>query len=397
MAILVTVTQAKQILEERLQKGKPVRIHLSESLGKVLAESIVSPMDVPSFDNSAMDGYALQYREGQNTWEVKAVVQAGDSKSYSTDLHEAVRIYTGAKMPLHTDTVIPQELIELDNNTNAIHYRQAGIKKGDNVRYQGEQCKRGDKVIEAGTVIRPGILGLLATLGIAEVSVYPSPVVGCIITGNELKELGEPLQAGEIYNSNGLMLLASLKAMNIEKVRSYRVRDDESLLFNSIKNALEENDCLILSGGISVGDYDFVRAALEQLGVHELIYKIRQRPGKPMLIGQWQGKWVFALPGNPASVASCFHHYVRPCLKYYMGHEHVWKADRMLPLADGVKKNASLTLFMKARHNGQLVHILKGQQSFNMLPFVEANCFAELPEEVEELPAGTMVNIFDWE
>jgi len=392
---MILVTEAKSILQKQQYRGPVTRLPLLNGLHRIVAEDIFSPMDVPSFDNSAMDGYALQFDGSRNTWSVKAVVQAGDTKTYSTTPGEAIRIYTGAKMPKNADTVIPQELIKSNSNTNTICYEQSGITKGNNVRYKGEQCKKGDLVLPKNTFINPGIIGFLATLGISEVSVYQSPSVGCIITGNELKEPGAPLTEGEIYNSNGPMLQACLQTLNINNILFYRVKDEANTVLSAIQEALQKHDFIILSGGISVGDYDFVKSSLEQSGVKELIYKIKQQPGKPLYVGQWKGKWVFALPGNPASVASCFNHYVKPCLKYYMGYNHVWNPNRVLPLASEVKKKAGFTIFMKARHNETHVQLLDGQQSFNMQPFITANCFAELPEKAEYLSAGTLVNVYD--
>jgi molybdopterin molybdotransferase len=393
---MISVSEAKTILQNQQFRGKTIHTSLSDSLHKIVSEDIFSPMDVPSFDNSAMDGYAMQFDGSRDTWNVKAVVQAGDTKEYSTLLDEAVRIFTGSKMPNNADTVIPQELITLGSNAHTIHYLQSGIIKGNNVRHKGEQCKKGDLILPKDTIINSGIIGFLATLGISKVPVYQSPSVACIITGNELKELGEALKEGEIYNSNGPLLRACLQSIHIDSINFYRVKDEEKTVIATIQEALQKHDCIILSGGISVGDYDFVKSALQQLGVEEFIYKIKQRPGKPLFVGKWKGKWVFALPGNPASVASCFNHYVKPCLKFYMGYNAVWEADRVLPLSSEVKKKVGFTFFMKALHTTKNVQLLTGQQSFNMLPFAIANCFVELPEEVEYLPEGTMVNVFDW-
>jgi len=393
---MISVTEARKILETFASISIPIQMNLTDCLGKILAEDVFSPMDVPSFDNSAMDGYALQFDGIRNHWSVKAEIKAGDTQNYSINNNEAVRIFTGAKLPEYADTVIPQELIELGSESNVIHYLSSGIAKGAHVRYKGEQCKKGDKIIPAGHEVRPGTIGLLATMGVDSLTVFPSPAVAIIVTGDELKELGQPLNMGEIYNSNGPFLEASLRAMNIETLTICRVKDEKHAIREIFDGLSTTHDFIILSGGISVGEYDFVREALLESGVRELIYKVKQKPGKPLFVGHIHQKLVFALPGNPASVASCFNHYIKPCLSYFMGHENVWQAKLQLPLGDDFRKKPGLTFFLKARQNGSNVLLLTGQQSFNMLPFAEANCFVEIPEDAEFVPKNTLVNIYDW-
>jgi molybdopterin molybdotransferase len=391
---MISVKEAKNILEQNAHKGKPATIELSKSVGMILAKNVVAPIDVPSFDNSAMDGYAIRFDDSRSGWNIKAIAQAGDSRTYYINSDEAVRIFTGAKMPENTDTVIQQELIE-SGQGNSISLLQSGIKKGANVRYKGSQCKKGDPVLVEGTKISPGTIGLLATMGIDVVEVYNTPSVACIITGNELQEIGETLQDGSIYNSNGPMLQAYLNSLGIIDSSFYKAKDDSEHLYELIKKALNDHDFLILSGGISVGDYDFVKLSLDRLNVEELFYKIKQRPGKPLFAGKLDGKWIFALPGNPASVLTCFNQYVKPCLKYFMGHQEVWNHNWMLPLTASAQKKEGFTFFMKGLHDGRSVTILQGQQSFNMLPFGVANCLVELEEGLSSVPAESLVKVYD--
>lgn len=371
-----------------------MKISLLEALGAILAEPVFSPLDVPTFDNSAMDGYAMAYDGKENEWQIEGVVQAGDGSKFSLKAWQAARIYTGARVPEGADTVIPQELVEVNSEGNSVCYDGEKIQKGNNVRLRGSQCKEGDLLLEAGARITPGVIGLLASVGVGEVEVYATPSVTCIITGNELKEMGEEIREGELYNSNGPMLTASLRQMGIDKVEVLRATDEKEKLQELINSALENHEVLLLSGGISVGDYDFVKECLEAAGVEELFYKIKQRPGKPFFAGKKQGKWIFALSGNPASVYSCFVQYVRPCLSYSMGQEKVWEPDEVLELKEDVKKKKGFTFFMKARREEGKVRVLGGQQSFNLLSFNEADCLVEMEEEEETIERGTPVKVY---
>lgn len=392
---MISVQQAREILSKHLDKGPVISVELKKSLGRVLAEDLYSPIDVPSFDNSAMDGYAMKFDANQRSWKLRGKVQAGDTSELKVSEGEAVRIFTGAKVPRGTDTVIPQEVIEVDEKNQSIQYSQDEISAGSNVRLQGSQCKKGELILKKGTVVKAGVIGLLASVGVGELKIYKAPSVAYIITGNELKEIGSELKPGEIYNSNGPMLEALFQEAGIAEVSAYKAADDKEALQQRIDEALKAHDILVLSGGISVGDYDFVKECLESADVQELFYKIKQRPGKPMFAGKKASKWIFALPGNPASVLSCFQQYVRPCLKGIMGHQHVFEPDQVLPLAAEHKKKSGFSFFVKAYSGADKVEILPGQQSFNLLDFRLANCLAELEEEKDLVKAGTLVRVYN--
>lgn len=391
---MISVQEAKKILSENIQRGSSEKLSLQESLGHILAAPVVSPIDVPSFDNSAMDGYAMTFDGKENEWQISQLVQAGDTAVAPLKNWQTARIFTGARIPEGADTVIPQELVELDQEKNTVCYDGGKIQRGSNVRRRGTQCRKGDLLMEKGKVITPGIIGLLASVGVGEVEVYKTPSVACIVTGNELREVGEELQEGEIYNSNGPMLEACLRQIGIHKIVVLRATDDKGKLQRLIDGALDKHEVLLLSGGISVGDYDFVKECLEQAGVEELFHKVKQRPGKPLYAGKKEEKTIFALPGNPASVLGCFYQYVRPGLKYMIGHEQVWEPDELLELTEEVKKKAGFTFFLKARSEKGTVQVLGGQQSFNLLSFNEADCLVELEEEEEIVVKGTMVRTY---
>lgn len=391
---MISVEQAKNILSENSERGQIKDTSLGDCLGRVLAENIFSPIDVPSFDNSAMDGYAMHFDSNIREWEVSTLIQAGDTSAAEIVSGRAARIFTGAKMPKGTDTVIPQELTE-SISEKRVAYQGGKISAGSNVRLKGSQCQKGALVLEKGQLLGPGQIGLLASVGVDQVKVFTPPRVGIIVTGNELKEAGTPLREGEIYNSNGPMLKALLRQTGIVEIIGYKAEDNRESLQKVIDRALSENEILLLSGGISVGDYDFVKDCLYSSGVRELFYKIKQRPGKPMFAGKKGQKLIFALPGNPASVHSCFIQYVQPSLRHWLGKTAVWEADHQLVLTEDVHKKPGFTFFMKARKKGGEVMLLKGQQSFNLQAFATADCLIELPEEAEIVTAGTSVKVYD--
>ena len=389
---MISVNEARKILAENLTRGGSVEIQVSEAAGYVVYRDIVSPADVPAFDNSAMDGYALAFGKNRESWTVVAEIPAGSSHNFRLSEGEAARIYTGSPIPAGADTVIPQEQIERNGNT--IYCLLSGLEKGANVRYKGTQIRTGELMMQQGTLLSAGGVGLLASVGFATVEVFAPPALSVIVTGSELRTPGEPLPHGAIFDSNSPMLKAALNRLGIRKLYTSRVTDNEPELRKNIEKELNKSDVVIISGGISVGDYDFVKTSLVGLGVKELLYKVKQRPGKPFFAGKLENKWVFALPGNPASVLSCFNHYVKPCIRYFMGHNNVWQPDITLPLAgDSVKKDG-LTFFMKAYSENGIVHLAEGQQSFNLIAFSKADCFAELPEDVDFVEAGTPVNVY---
>lgn len=390
---MISVTEAKNLLMQQCQKGQIAEVSLSAGLNHILAEDIYSPIDVPSFDNSAMDGYALKFNKETTSWKLRGEIQAGDTSAHEVASGEAIRIFTGAKMPGGADTVIQQELIE--RKGDRIIYNHEKISTGSNVRLTGSQCKAGDQILKKGAKVTSGVIGLLASVGVSKIAIFTLPSVAYIVTGNELKEVGQPLKSGEIYNSNGPMLHALLKETGVENIAALKAEDDKESLQKTIDKALEDADVLILSGGISVGDYDLVKECLMDSGVEELLYKIKQRPGKPMYAGKKGDKMVFALPGNPASVLSCYVQYVKPCLQSIMGKEEAWKPDHILPLFEDVKKKPGLTFFMKAKKEDKEVKILTGQQSFNLQAFSTADCLVELEEDGEVVQKGSLVRIYD--
>ncbi len=286
-----------------------------ESLGRVLAEEVFSTLDSPPFDKSAMDGYAFHSEDTGNDLKVVGVIAAGEAHNIEIIRGECAKIMTGAMVPKGADSVVKVE--NTSEKNGIMHFEAEKIK---NIIYKGENLKVGDKVIEKG-VIRPQEIGVLSSLGLAEITVAKQPLVGVITTGTELKNPGEKLETGQIYNSNGFQITSQIQAMKCRAKYFGTVPDDMEKTFKIIKDAIEECDVVILSGGVSMGDFDFVPKMLERNGVNILLHKVAVKPGKPTLFGEKNGKFVFGLPGNPVSTFVIFEIFIKPFLYKMMGIE----------------------------------------------------------------------------
>lgn len=389
---MVSVQEAIARIQEKIQQMPVIELSLYNGLGKVLAENVIANINVPSFDNSAMDGYCFKWIEGQNEYDVVAQIQAGDTQNVAIGNFQCARIYTGALIPKDVDTVIQQELVSVSDGKIKIDLEKA--KKGANIRTEGSQSKIGDIVASAGTKISPSLLGLLASNGIENVKVFDEPKVSIIITGNELVNVGFSLEKGQIYNSNEFALKALLKVSGLNHIDVFHAVDTLESVVDQISKANESADIVILTGGISVGDFDFVKLAMQQIGVEELFYKVKQKPGKPLFVGLSNEKWYFALPGNPAAVITCFNQYLKPTIEMLMGHQQSFLPIAMLPLKEDYYKNAGLTHFLKGFYTFNDVELLKGQESFNLSSFNVANCIVQLPEELDIVQKGTLVAVY---
>ena len=375
---MIQVDQALSIIEENSFKMPIRKIKVSKSLGFVLAEAIYSPMDMPPFRQSAMDGYAFSHSELQQ-FDVVSTSQAGDFSNKKIAVNQTVRIFTGAFVPDNLDTVVMQEHTSRNDDILEINKMPARFA---NVRSKGEQIKENELVFENNTVITPAAIGFLACLGITEIKVYGKPKVAIVVTGNELVEAGKKLPQGKIYESNSIMLETALQGIGIKKIETFRVKDNLKATKRVLKSCLADFDVVLVSGGISVGDYDFVKEALVANGVEELFYKINQKPGKPLFFGKKDKKLVFALPGNPASSLTSFYVYVYPALKINMGFEAIHLPKIKRKITTRFENTSGKTLFLKALYDDEKVTILESQSSAMLNTFALANALIYLPYDV---------------
>jgi len=377
MKTMISVSEAKQHILEYVAALSPCNMHVSDAVGSVLAEDIFSPLDIPAYPQSSMDGYAFAFEVRRTQYEIMGEIPAGSDKQFILLQGKAVRIFTGAAVPEGADTVLMQEKAVVDNNNLLIN--DPNISKGTNVRPVGSEIAKGEKALVAGHRLNPASIGFLTGMGIETVKVYPRPRVAIVVTGNELQEIGKPLGYGQVYDSNSWTLMAALDQLLIKDVKIWKSGDDLIALQTSLREALDDADLVLMTGGVSVGDYDFTLDAFEACGVEKIFHKIKQKPGKPILFGKKERKLVFGLPGNPASVLTCFYEYVLPAIGFMMQGAKQLNAIHV-PLAHDHQKPAGLTHFLKAVYDGEYVSLQSGQESYKLSSFAVANCLAVLPE-----------------
>jgi molybdopterin molybdotransferase len=389
---MISVTEAKNMIRANAIALTPVTIPLQQAVGRVLAADVMALTDIPAFEQSAMDGYALSFAgfELHKTLTIQGEVPAGDPELSVLQGNQAMRIFTGAPIPAGADTVVMQEKVEVKNGQ--LHILDEQLKPGLNVRPQGSEIKAGELVLAKGDKLTPAAVGFLATTGISDVLVYPTPVMSIIVTGNELQQPGKPLLHGQVYECNSFQLRAALKLLQIEEVPVFEAKDEPQVVKDTLKYALDNSDVVLLTGGVSVGNYDFVPQAAAACGVVTLFHKLKQRPGKPLFVGTKGHKWVFGLPGNPSSVLTCFYEYVIPALEQLMQLKPVVPAIKA-PLSKAYSKTAALTFFLKGYYDGQTVVPLGSQESYRLRSFAMANCLLVLPEEKMEYNVGEEVEV----
>lgn len=378
---MIQVEEALSIIAAQSCKMPTRKIKVSKSLHYILAKAIYSPIDMPPFRQSAMDGYAFKHSELQD-FKVVNTSQAGDFSNFKIAKNEAVRIFTGAFVPDDLDTVVMQEHTTRTGDILGILKMPACFA---NVRAKGEQVKKDELVLEKNTLITPAAIGFLAGLGITEILVFAKPKVAIVVTGNELVSSGKKLPKGKIYESNSIMLKSALSEMGIHKVKKVRVRDNFKDTKKVLKQCLTCFDVVLVSGGISVGDYDFVKEALLRNGVKELFYKINQKPGKPLFFGKINQTIVFALPGNPASALSCFFVYVYPALKISMGFCSIHLPKMKRKINTSFENTTGKSLFLKGFYDGDTVTVLESQSSAMLNTFATANALIYLPYDSIEI------------
>ena len=383
---------------------KPVtgieRLPVRAALGRVLARDIVSPIDVPAHDNSAMDGYAVRNDDlamEPVTLNVVGTAYAGKAFAGEVRRGECVRVMTGAVMPRNTDTVIIQEAVTVDGSRVSI---PPGQEPGQNRRFAGEDLQKGKPALRAGRLLRPADLGLIASLGIGEVSVRRKLRVAFFSTGDELVSVGKKLKAGEVYDSNRYTLWGMLARLGCEVIDLGVVRDDPKKLEAAFRKAAAGADAVVTSGGVSVGEADFTRQMMAKLG-EVAFWKIAMRPGRPMAFGRIRARgkaaYLFGLPGNPVAVMVTFYRFERGALLHMMG-----RSDVELPLLRvkseaPMRKKPGRTEFQRGvleRKNGEwTVHSTGAQGSGVLRSMSEANCFIVLGHEQGAVKAGDYVDV----
>jgi molybdopterin molybdotransferase len=387
---MITVEEAKDKLLKDIRITSKELIGINKAAGRVLYEDIYSPISLPSFNQSAMDGYALRLHN-QNKYELIGEIKAGDSHKIRIKKGQTVRIFTGAAVPSDADCIAIQEAVKEENK--CIIIGDYIPKKGNNIRLAGSDIRKGEIALKKGDVLTPAAIGFLASLGIRRVKAYKTPVVSIVTTGNELRQAGMPLNTGKIYESNSFALSAALQEIGIHPKFISQLRDDRKTLHLAIQKLLSASDVLILSGGISVGKYDLVKDTLHKIGVKELFYKVAQKPGKPLFVGKKGSKLVFALPGNPAATLICYYEYVYPTIRKMQGFSEYLLPKKYVKAAEAIRKKNDRACFLKGKVTYSGVLPLEGQESYIMKSFAEANALIYLPLEKGDVKKGEEVEV----
>ena len=371
---------------------------IRECIGRVLARDIESQIDVPTARNSAMDGYAIYSSdlpdEGTQTLELIGESFAGHPFHGNVIHGQCVRIMTGAVMPEGCDTVVMQEHVDENDSHISITNR---TKAGANVREAGEDIAKGQLVLKSGTEITPAELGLIASLGIAELEVFRKLRVAFFSTGDELRSIGQPLEDGCIYDSNRYTLYGMLHRLGVEIIDLGVAKDSQDTIENALKDASSKADVILTSGGVSVGEADYVKQSLEELGEMNF-WKIAMKPGRPVTFGKIDNSWFFGLPGNPVSVMVGFYQFVQPALKILMGANNHLPITMQVRCASNLKKRPGRMEYQRGvlyqDDSGKFVVEKTGQQGSGILRSMSmANCFIILPMESDGIRSGDSVTV----
>lgn len=415
---LTSVEEARRIVLAQAMTLGSERVRLGDGIGRVLAQDLVAEASLPPFDNSAMDGYAIHSsdaagasREHPVTLRLVGEVAAGEVRERAVSRGEAVKIMTGAPLPPGADSVVALEEARLrsDGHQGQAECRTRGasgrgkqveifgeVPPGRHVRKVGEDIKTGEVALAAGTRIQLQHVGLLASLGYAEVPVFRAPSIAVLATGSELIEIGGQLAPGKIRNSNSLTLLTLLRGLGLRATDLGIVTDDHALIRQRLEEAAK-HDVVLISGGVSVGEHDLVKRVLRDLGMETLFWRVNMKPGKPLLFGRWRDSVVFGLPGNPISSVVCFLEFIAPYLRKATGEHDPTDGLVHARLTQPLRKKEPKPLFLTAQlreEAGTLLVTPTPQQGSGMLnSLAQANAFIVVPEDIMELAAGSLVEV----
>ncbi|MDI6767279.1 MAG: molybdopterin molybdotransferase MoeA [Bacteroidota bacterium] len=376
--------------------------NIEDALGSFLAQDVIALADLPRFTSSAVDGYGVKIADlinvdDKNPAALKLVgeIKAGDSSKIKIQRGECLRILTGAPIPSGVDAVVMKEFTKQDEIIISF-YTSANL--GDNFRNKGEEFRKGKIILEKYTQINPAVVGLLASLGIKKIRIHKKPRVAVLVTGNELVEIGKKLKFGQIYDSNFYSLSSSLKQMDIDIINLGIAKDNKVELLKKVRLGLKISDLLLVSGGISVGEYDYVQEIFDKLKIKKIFWRIAIKPGKPTYFGTIGKKLIFGLPGNPVASLLIFNQIVKPAIRKMMGEikhqpiilfakldEELKKRSGRLELVRGILREDSKSEIIVAPTKRQGSHMLGGM--------IDANCLIYFPMDKSVLKKGSIVKV----
>ncbi|EGU6975866.1 bifunctional molybdopterin-guanine dinucleotide biosynthesis adaptor protein MobB/molybdopterin molybdotransferase MoeA [Vibrio parahaemolyticus] len=369
---------------------------IENAYGRVLAEHIISPVNVPQYTNSAMDGYAIRSDDvDRDSYQVVAEVMAGHAYDQPLEVGQAVKIMTGAPTPRNGDTVVMRE--QASQEGDKVTFNGANIKAGQNVRQAGEDLAIGSDVFTAGTRLASPEMGMIASLGFGEANVFRKLKVAVFSTGDEVQAPGTEQKANSIYDSNRFTIMGMLEKLGCEILDFGILEDNEQLMIEALENASAQADVVMTSGGVSVGDADYIKLALDKLGQIDF-WRINMRPGRPLAFGQINNKPFFGLPGNPVAVMVSFINFVEPALRKMQG-EQGWKPLKVNAIAtENLRSRQGRTEFSRGIYEldntGRLTVRTTGKQGSGILRSMsEANCLIEISPAIDTVKAGESVTI----
>jgi molybdopterin molybdotransferase len=397
---MITVDEALDKILSRIEPLGFEKVSILEALGRVIGEDIHASRDIPPFDNSGMDGYAVRSEDIQNASSYRPVrleviddLPAGFIPKKDLEQGKAIRIMTGAPIPKGADTIVPVEDTKQEGQFVVIFET---VSPGGYIRRAGEDVRKEECVISRGDLIRPGEVGMLASVGRSFVSVFQRPLVAILCTGEELVDVDEEMEGVKIVSSNSYTLAAQVKDCGAIPIQLGIARDRKEEIKEKLLQGIRA-DVLISSAGVSVGDYDFVKDALSDLGIEMVFWRVAMKPGKPVVFGLLQGKPVFGLPGNPVSSMVSFEQFVRPALLKMMGHRQLFRPVIEAILKEDIRKRPGRRHFIRASvsfENEHYVVTLTGAQGSGILKsMVKANGLMVIPEDRELVKAGDKVKV----
>lgn len=391
---MISYHEALELVLNSAECSKPKSALLNDSLGQVLAESLVSRFPLPRFDNSAVDGYVFGELASGRTWQVVRTIGAGDPPGQVLRGNACARIFTGAPTPPRAATVVMQEDVEVEGNLIRVC---SEMRLGQHIRRAGEELGEGEVALAAGTPMNPAGIGLAAMMGYSKVSIHRTPQVGILVTGSELARPGGELGPSQIYESNGMTLTAALELMGIAPAFVDTIDDDAEATRAALQRSADLCDVLVTTGGVSVGDRDVVRSSLELMRMKEVFWKVAMKPGKPVYMGRSDRLTVFGLPGNPLSVISTFALLVKPYLRAVMGFPNPAPPRIRARIDSRIQHKPGRREFVPGilSHDpdGPSITPLSERGSHMLSGMARANSWIDVAEETEEVPAGEFVSV----
>jgi molybdopterin molybdotransferase len=388
---LISIEQARAAVLERVRPLGREDLPITQALGRHLAEDVTAAHDVPAFANSAMDGFAVREGAAGRTLEVVGESRAGAPFDGTLGDGQAIRISTGAALPDGADGILQIELADEDAQNGKVTLREA-VTRGRNVRRAGEDLREGDVVLRAGTLLGPAELGVAVAAGRGHLACHLAPTVAVLTTGDELIAPGDPLGAGQLHDSNSVTLGALVQRAGGRVVVVHRVADRDDTTRAAIAQALATAQVVVISGGVSVGPHDHVKDALAHLGVREVFWRVALRPGKPTWFGTYDGRLVFALPGNPVSAMVTFLLFARPALLAMQGGDPALRRERA-KLAVDVERSPARDECVRVRLDEGVATPTGDQASHRLSSMLGADALALVPRGDGPLPAGTEVEV----